>query len=122
MSDPTAGAAMGVGMDTAVVSAVSSTRSGSVAVRATEAGLPIDIAIDRGELRYGGAALATIIVEHCVRATASARAQRRSILADDGVPCEILDRLGLPTRTQVAASANDDLADDHAPSSWLKQV
>jgi len=45
--------------DTTVVSAVSGTRSGSVTVRATELGLPIGIAIDERELRYGGGALAS---------------------------------------------------------------
>ncbi|WP_415974201.1 hypothetical protein [Rhodococcus sp. 077-4] len=105
-----------------VVSAVSGTRSGSVTVRATEQGLPIGIAIDERELRYGGGALASTILQHCLRASAAARAQRRTLLAEDGVPAEILDRLGLPTRARVATEANDDLAEDFAPTSWLKQV
>ncbi|OZE93845.1 hypothetical protein CH302_22090 [Rhodococcus sp. 15-2388-1-1a] len=108
--------------DITVVSAVSGTRSGSVTVRATEHGLPIGIAIDERELRYGGGALASAILEHCVRASAAARAQRRTLLAEDGVPTEVLDRLGLPTRARVAAEANADLAEDPAPTSWLKQV
>ncbi|MFI8569148.1 hypothetical protein ACIGGF_21580 [Rhodococcus sp. NPDC078407] len=107
---------------TTVVSAVSSTRSGSVTVRSTEHGLPIAIAIDEHELRYGGGALASTILQQCVRATAAARAQRRTLLAEDGVPTEVLDRLGLPTRARVAAEANDDLAEDFAPTSWLKSV
>lgn len=105
-----------------VVSAVSATRSGSVTVRATEHGLPIAIVVDERELRYGGASLASTILRHCVRATADARALRRTLLAEDGVPDEILDRLGLPTRTDVAAEANEDLARDPAPTSWLEQV
>ena len=112
MTDPTA----------AVVSAVSGTRSGSVTVRATEHGLPIAIAIDERELRYSAGALASTILEQCARASAAARAQRRALLAEDGVPAEVLDRLGLPTRAQVAADANDDLAEDSAPTSWLRQV
>lgn len=108
--------------DTTVVSAVSGTRSGSVTVRATEHGLPIGIAIDERELRYGGGALASTILQQCVRASAAARAQRRTLLAEDGVPTEVLDRLGLPTRAGVAAEANENLAEDSAPTSWLKQV
>lgn len=108
--------------DTIVVSAVSGTRSGSVTVRATEHGLPIGIAIDERELRYGGGALASKILEHCRRARAAARAQRRTLLAEDGVPTEVLDRLALPTRARVAAEANENLAEDSAPTSWLKQV
>ncbi|MDV6301253.1 hypothetical protein R3P93_01615 [Rhodococcus cerastii] len=108
--------------DITVVSAVSGTRSGSVTVRATEHGLPIGIAIDERELRYGGGALASTILEHCVRASAAARAQRRTLLAEDGVPTEVLNRLGLPTRARVAAEANEHLAGDSAPTSWLKQV
>ncbi|MGV8872217.1 MAG: hypothetical protein ACOH2Q_06805 [Rhodococcus sp. (in: high G+C Gram-positive bacteria)] len=107
---------------TTVVSAVSGTRSGSVTVRATEHGLPIAIAIDERELRYGGGALASVILQQCTRASAAARAQRRTLLAEDGVPAEVLDRLGLPTRARVAADANDDMAEDFAPTSWLKQV
>lgn len=105
-----------------VLSAVSGTRSGSVAVRSTEHGLPIAIAIDERELRYGGGALAATIVQHCERARAAARAQRRTLLAEDGVPADVLDRLGLPTSARVADAANEDLAEDVAPASWLRRA
>ncbi|MBY4381817.1 hypothetical protein HQO24_10205 [Rhodococcus fascians] len=108
--------------NTTVVSAVSATRSGSVSVRATEHGVPIAIAIDERELRYGGTALASTILDRCTRATAAARAQRRIRLAEDGVPADILDRLGLPTHARTAADANDDLAQEPAPTSWLRPV
>ncbi|MBY4215003.1 hypothetical protein HQO42_26165 [Rhodococcus fascians] len=108
--------------NTTVVSAVSATRSGSVSVRATEHGVPIAIAIDEGELRFGGTALASTILHRCTRATAAARAQRRIRLAQDGVPADILDRLGLPTHARAAADANDDLAQEPAPTSWLRPV
>lgn len=105
-----------------VVSAVSGTRSGSVTVRSTEHGLPIAVVIDDRELRYGGDALAALVMQQCMRASEAARAQRRTLLADDGVPGDVLDRLGLPTSARAAAAANDDLAEDFAPTSWLKQV
>jgi hypothetical protein len=108
--------------NTTVVSAVSATRSGSVSVRATEHGVPIAIAIDERELRYGGTALASTILDRCTRATATAQAQRRIRLAEDGVPADILDRLGLPTDARTAADANDDLAQEPAPTSWLRPV
>ncbi|MDI9897204.1 hypothetical protein QM797_20995 [Rhodococcus sp. IEGM 1381] len=105
-----------------VLSAVSGTRSGSVTVRSTEHGLPIAVAIDERELRYGGGALATTILQQCERASAAARAQRRILLAEDGVPADVLDRLGLPTSARVAAAANEHLAEDVAPASWLRQA
>ncbi|MGF0309410.1 hypothetical protein [Rhodococcus sp. IEGM1428] len=108
--------------DTTVLSAVSGTRSGSVAVRSTEHGLPIAVAIDERELRYGGGALAATILQQCERASTAARAQRRTLLAGDGVPADVLDRLGLPTNARVAAAANEDSAEDVAPASWLRQA
>ncbi|QII08980.1 hypothetical protein BH93_17240 [Rhodococcoides fascians A25f] len=108
--------------DTTVVSAVSGTRSGSVTVRSTEHGLPIAVAIDERELRYGGGALAATILQQSERASAAARAQRRTLLAEDGVPADVLDRLGLPTSARVAAAANEDSAEDVAPASWLRQA
>ncbi|MBY4110266.1 hypothetical protein HQO82_14985 [Rhodococcus fascians] len=108
--------------NTTVVSAVTATRSGSVSVRATEHGVPITIAIDERELRYGGTALASTILDRCARATTAARAQRRIRLAEDGVPADILDRLGLPTDARTAADANDDLAQEPVPTSWLRPV
>ncbi|KQU58868.1 hypothetical protein ASG84_14160 [Rhodococcus sp. Leaf278] len=102
--------------------AVSGTRSGSVTVRSTEHGLPIAVAIDDREMRYGGTVLAATILQQCERASATARAQRRTVLAEDGVPAEVLDRLGLPTSARVAAAANEDLAEDVAPASWLRPV
>ncbi len=108
--------------NTTIVSAVSGTRSGSVTVSATEHGLPIALAIDERELRYGGGALAATILQQCRRASAAARATRRTLLAEDGVPAEVLDRLGLPTSARVATAANENLAEEFAPASWLRQV
>ncbi|OZD08448.1 hypothetical protein CH275_04640 [Rhodococcus sp. 06-235-1A] len=107
---------------TTVFSAVSGTRSGSVTVSATEHGLPIALDIDERELRYGGGALAATILQQCARASAAARAKRRTLLAEEGVPAEVLDRLGLPTNARVATAANENLAEDFAPASWLRQV
>lgn len=91
-----------------------STRSGSVAVRATEDGLPVSMRIDPRELRFNGADLAAAIVQQTRRATEFARADRRRLLADQGVPPDVLDRLGLPNRAEEA--------DDPAPASWLRPV
>ncbi|RRQ25418.1 hypothetical protein DK926_23320 [Rhodococcus sp. Eu-32] len=104
------------------VTAVAGTRSDSVRVRATEHGRPVDIYIDPNELRFGGTELAATILQLCRRATESAKAHRRDLLADDGVPTDVLDRLGLPTRAAVADAENRHLADDEEPTSWLRSV
>lgn len=105
-----------------VVSAVASTRSGSVTVRADEHGRPVFVVVDEREVRFGGSALAATIMEQCRRATAAAQAERRALLAEDGVPAETLDLLGLPTRAVVAEQSNDSLAAEPRPTSWLRSV
>lgn len=91
-----------------------STRSGSIAVRATEDGLLVAVRIDPRELRFGGADLAATILEQSRRAAEFARADRRRLLAEAGVPPDVLDRLGL--------SSSVEEADDTAPASWLRPV
>lgn len=101
-------------------SATAVNRAHTVAVRATEAGLPLDIRIDRGELRYGGERLAAEILRLCREAGREAGTRRRDQLESDGVPTDVLDRLGLPTREQVAASQHTEDENQAAPSSWMR--
>ena len=103
-----------------VASAVN--RARTVAVRATETGLPVDIRIDRRELRYGGEHLAQQILGLCREAGREAGARRRDELARDGVPRDILDRLGLPTRADVATAEQTAAEDVDAPASWMRPV
>ncbi|MFM1724887.1 hypothetical protein ABEU20_003482 [Rhodococcus sp. PAM 2766] len=95
-------------------------RARTVAVRATETGLPLDIRIDRNELRYGGERLAAEILRLCREAGREAGARRREQLSRDGVPGDVLDRLGLPTREQVAAGQRVDDENRAAPASWMR--
>ncbi|WP_430333620.1 hypothetical protein [Rhodococcus sp. ACT016] len=97
-------------------------RARTIAVRATETGLPMDIHIDRGELRYGGEHLAREILRLCREAGREAGARRREDLAREGMPGHVLDRLGLPTRDDVAAAEQAAAEDVDAPTSWMRLV
>lgn len=103
-------------------SATAVNRAHTVAVRATETGLPLDIRIDRRELRYGGDRLAAEILRLCGEAGREAGTRRREQLARDGVPTEVLDRLGLPTREQVAATQHAEDERQATPTSWMRPV
>ncbi|MFD4292941.1 hypothetical protein ACFWPA_08970 [Rhodococcus sp. NPDC058505] len=106
--------------DVAVASA--SNRRGTVTVTATDRGQPLDLRVDQRELRYGGAELAAAILEMCRSAAAEAKARRRDDLAGAGVPPDILDRLGLPTRDAMASVQDRDAADGPVPPTWLRPL
>lgn len=72
-------------------------RAGTVTVSATDQGLPLQIAVERAELRRGARALADEILQVTRQAAIEARARRRGELRSAGVPDDVLDRLGLPT-------------------------
>jgi len=97
-------------------------RARTVAVRATETGLPVEIRIDRGELRYGGEHLAQEILRLCREAGREAGARRRDDLAREGMPRDVLDRLGLPTRAEVATAEQAEDEYLEAPTSWMHGV
>ena len=104
-----------------VTVAASTNRTGTVTVRATNQGLPVEVKIDRGELRYGAKPLAEEILRLCKLATLEAGARRRELLASHGIPDDILNRLSLPTRREVIAQTESP-DDDFTPHSWLRQV
>ncbi|QCB50612.1 hypothetical protein E5720_03535 [Rhodococcus sp. PAMC28707] len=104
------------------ISATAATRSDSVRVRATESGTPTEIHVDRSEFHYGGTELARTILHLCARATELAQAERRTLLENDGMEAHILDRLGLPRASTVAAEENRRLDVEPAPTSWLRSV
>lgn len=103
-------------------SAAAGNRSGTVTVRTTEQGLPIEVRIDPRELRYGGQRLADEILELCKRSALEAGARRRAELERDGMPAGVLDRLGLPTRAEVADTQLQQDEEEHAPTSWMRPV
>ncbi|MCX5044473.1 hypothetical protein OG921_14985 [Aldersonia sp. NBC_00410] len=105
-----------------VTHATSTNRQGTLAVRANDQGLPTDIRVDRRELRYGAEALAAEILRLSRSAALEARARRRVELAEAGITAEVLDRLGLPTRTEVdqRLAAADDA--DLSPTTWMRRV
>lgn len=94
----------------------------TVAVRATETGLPVDVRIDRRELRFGGEHLAREILRLCAEAGREAGARRRDELARAGMSGEVLDRLGLPTRDDVAAAEDAAAENVDAPAGWMRPL
>ncbi|WP_327095641.1 hypothetical protein OIE68_37580 [Nocardia vinacea] len=105
-----------------VTVASSTNRSGSISVRATDQGMPIEIKFERSEYRYGAQTLADEILRLTKRSTVAARARRRELLAEAGMPADILDKLGLPTR-QAAVDELDRIDDaDTGPTSWMRPV
>ncbi|WP_330232848.1 hypothetical protein OHA40_10435 [Nocardia sp. NBC_00508] len=105
-----------------VTVAASSNRSGTISVRATDQGMPVEIKFERSEYRYGAQSLANEILRLTQRSTIAARARRRELLAETGMPSDMLDRLGLPTRQQ-AVDELDRIDDaDTGPTSWMRPV
>ena len=100
----------------------STNRAGTVSVRATDQGLPVDIRVDKRELHYGGEALAAEILRLCKRAALEAGARRREELAATGVPKDVLDRLGLPTRESAVEQYDRAEEEESTPNSWMRPV
>jgi len=97
-------------------------RAGTITVRATSQGMPVEVKIERGELRFGADALAAEILRLCRLATVEAGAKRRELLGKHGVPDDILDRLALPTRESATAAAEQSDDGDFTPKTWLRPV
>ncbi|MEV0252077.1 hypothetical protein AB0H76_36210 [Nocardia sp. NPDC050712] len=105
-----------------VTVAASQNRSGTIAVRATDQGMPVEIKFERTEYRYGAQALADEILRLTKRSAIAARARRREVLAESGISGEVLDKLGLPTRQQ-AVDELDRIDDaDTGQTSWMRPV
>ena len=102
--------------------AVAVNHARTVAVRATDTGLPVDIRVDRREMRFGGEHLAREILRLCRGAGREAGARRRDELSQAGLSGEVLDRLGLPTRDDVAAAEHAAAEDTDSPASWMRPL
>ncbi|MBD8053393.1 hypothetical protein ICV35_06870 [Rhodococcus ruber] len=94
--------------ETTITTATARNRAGTISVRTTEHGLPVDLHIDQSELRYGTAQLAEQIVSLCRLTTLEAAARHREELADGGMPEGLLNRLGLTTHDAVQRARRDD--------------
>ncbi|WP_028479244.1 hypothetical protein [Nocardia sp. CNY236] len=105
-----------------VTVASSSNRSGTITVRATDQGMPVQITFERSEYRYGATSLANEILRLTRRSTVAAQARRRELLAEAGMPSDILDRLGLPTRRQAVDELDRIDDEDTGPTSWMRPV
>ncbi len=81
------------------VTATAQNAAGTIRVRATDEGLPIDLRIDPRELRFGAAQLAEGIVALNRRAALEAAILRREQLSAQGVHNDVLDRMGMPPAT-----------------------
>ncbi|SCY37089.1 hypothetical protein SAMN02799641_01623 [Rhodococcus erythropolis] len=103
-----------------IITAVAVNRAGTIAVRATEHAVPVDLRISQEELRYGGERLAQQILTLCSKAAIEAGARHRVELEETGVPAAILDRLGLATRDELADV--DAAEGQNLPSSWMRSI
>ncbi|MFF1940675.1 hypothetical protein ACFVWF_01060 [Rhodococcus qingshengii] len=103
-----------------IITAVAVNRNKTIAVRATEHAVPVDLRISQDELRYGGQRLAQQILTLCSKAAIEAGARHRVELEETGVPAAILDRLGLPTRDELADV--DAAEGQNLPSSWMRSI
>ncbi|MCJ0895621.1 hypothetical protein MTX38_01010 [Rhodococcus sp. ARC_M13] len=103
-----------------IITAVSVNRAETIAVRATEHAIPVDLRISQEELRYGGERLAQQILTLCSKAAIEAGARHRVELEETGVPAAILDRLGLATRDELADV--DAAEGQNLPSSWMRSI
>ncbi|MCY4669344.1 MAG: hypothetical protein OXC29_15345 [Rhodococcus sp.] len=103
-----------------ITTAVAVNRNGTIAVRATEHAVPVDLRISQDELRYGGQRVAQQILTLCSHAAIEAGARHRVELEETGVPAAILDRLGLPTRDGLARVGAP--AGQSPPPSWMRSI
>ncbi|MBF6145044.1 hypothetical protein A5780_05485 [Nocardia sp. 852002-20019_SCH5090214] len=105
-----------------VTVAASTNRAGTISVRATDQGIPVEIKFERSEYRYGAQALAAEILRLTKRSAIVAKARRRELLAESGMPTEILDKLGLPTRQEAVDELDRMDDEDTGPTSWMRPV
>lgn len=97
-----------------------STRTGSIAVRTTEHGLPLGVTLEPDQLRRDPAELAAELLRLCRQSAARAGVARRENLKAAGFTPEMLARTGLPTERDVAAAeivAEQEY--ENEPQSWL---
>lgn len=109
--------------DAEMPTVTATSRSGAIAVRTTEQGLPLRISVEPGELRRDPGELAAEVLRLCRQAANRAGAARRRQLADAGVSRDLLDLTGLPTAAEVERQELfDEQEYDVEPQSWLRSV
>lgn len=106
----------------AVITAVAANRNGTIALRATEQAIPVDIRIHRSELRYGGAHLAREFLALSAQAGMEAAVRHRIELEQGGVPAAIVNALGLATAEQLAATRAEQENTDTGPTTWMRSI
>ncbi|GAA5067156.1 hypothetical protein [Nocardia callitridis] len=100
-----------------------SSRTGSIAVRTTEQGLPLGISVEPAELKRDPQELAGEVLRLCKTAANRAALARRAQLEEAGATQEMLSLMGLPTPEQVARQELTEEAEyETEPVSWLRQV
>jgi hypothetical protein len=77
-------------------------RAGTLRVKVSEFGQPLEVHIEPAVLSRGASTLAREILNLCELGAARCGAARRAELAESGVPEYVLDKIGLATPAQVA--------------------
>jgi hypothetical protein len=98
-------------------------RTGAIAVRTTEQGLPLGITVESAELRRDPQSLAADVLRLCRQAANRAALARRAEFEAAGVATEALALMGLPTPEEVARQ--EFIEEDEyetEPQTWLRSV
>lgn len=98
-------------------------RSGAISLRTTEQGLPLEVQIERPELRRDPMELANELLRLCKQARNRAGLAQRAELERAGMPSEMLALTGLPKPEDVAREelvAESEYETE--PQSWLRSV
>lgn len=98
-----------------------SRRDGSVWVKTTSQGLPLDVRIDPSWARRNGDALAHEIVALCHLAQIRSGVKQRQSLLDAGVPRDVVMQMGLPTPADLADAEATMDDDGDEVGSWLER-
>lgn len=102
--------------------AVAVNRARTISLRATEQSIPVELRIQQSELRYGGAHLATQIMNLATRAGREAGAAHRIELEAHGVPAGILNALRLATRRELIDEQAAEEQSTSAPTTWMRSI
>lgn len=97
-------------------------RDGGIRVRTDDVGRPLEVTVEQGQMRRSAAAVGSDILELCRIAGARAGVARRSDLAAQGVPADVLAELGLPTEGVLAEMEERFDDRDSEVDSWMRSL
>jgi hypothetical protein len=98
-------------------------RNGTISVRTTEQGLPLELHLDAVELKKPPEQLARDIMALCKLSAARAQVARRRELHEQGFSAAVLRGLHLATEDDLVHAEEDAAGDeDELPPTWIRSV